>query len=176
MNKNLILPLPIFFVTFTSTSSYKLFQAMILCNLKENKWTKLEKTAKNFISGVSLVRLIQIWIPKFFLWVLSVLHVHCNMLSSYSISQKTYDPNSKNGKKTHFRTDFSLFGRNSSHQNLFIKLVVRYRYPKHSSYAIYRKINKSNLRKWWKTYFQAQFWPICPKFGPPKFFWGFYLY
>ena len=149
---------------------------MILCNLKENKWTKLETTAKNFISGVSLVRLIQIWIPKFFSWVLSVLHVHCNMLSSYSISQKTYDPNSKNGKKTHFRTDFSLFGPNSSHQNLFIKLVVRYRYPKHSSYAIYRKINKSNLRKWWKTYFQAQFWPICPKFGPPKSFWGFYLY
>ena len=82
----------------------------------------------------------------------------------------------KMAKKTHFRPDLSLFGPNSSHQNFFIKLVVRHRYPKHSSYAIYRKINKSSLRKWWKTYFQAQFWPISPKFGPPKFFWGFYLY
>ena len=48
---------PIFLVSFTSISSYKLFQSIILGNLKESQWTKLEKMAKNVISGSILVHL-----------------------------------------------------------------------------------------------------------------------
>ena len=39
-----------------------------------------------------------------------------------------------------------------------------------SLYAISRKTNEPNLRKWQKTQFPAQFWPIWPKFGSPIFF------
>ena len=43
-------------------------------------------------------------------------------------------------------------------------------YCKLSLYAISRKTNEPNLRKWQKTQFQAQLWPIWPTFGPPKLF------
>ena len=39
-----------------------------------------------------------------------------------------------------------------------------------SLYAISRKTNEKNLRKWQKTLFQAWFWPLWPKFGPKNFF------
>ena len=39
-----------------------------------------------------------------------------------------------------------------------------------SLYAMSRKTNEPNLRKWQKTLFWARFRPICPKFGPPIFF------
>ena len=55
-----------FFVSFISTNSYALFQTIILCNLKENQLSKLQKMAKNLISGLILSRLAQIWAPKFF--------------------------------------------------------------------------------------------------------------
>ena len=32
------------------------------------------------------------------------------------------------------------------------------------------KENKQNLKKWQKTQFGVRFWPLCPKFRPPKFF------
>ena len=44
-------------------------------------------------------------------------------------------------------------------------------------YAILRKTNETNLRKWQKTQFQAQFWPIMAQIWFPKIlFCGFYLY
>ena len=39
-----------------------------------------------------------------------------------------------------------------------------------SLYAISRKTNEKNLRKWQKTLFQAWFWLLWPKFGPKNFF------
>ena len=39
-----------------------------------------------------------------------------------------------------------------------------------SLYAISRKTNGPNLRKWQKTYFQTQFWPLWPKCGLQKHF------
>ena len=39
-----------------------------------------------------------------------------------------------------------------------------------SLYAMTRKTNEPNLRKWQKTLFWARFRLICPKFGPPIFF------
>ena len=49
-----------FFVGFTTTRCYKLLQAIIVCNFKENYWTKLEKIAKKLVSGLILVTLAQI--------------------------------------------------------------------------------------------------------------------
>ena len=43
-------------------------------------------------------------------------------------------------------------------------------------YAISRKTNESNLRKWQKTYFWDWFWNLRPKFGPQTFFCGWCLY
>ena len=34
------------------------------------------------------------------------------------------------------------------------------------SYAIWEKTNEPNLRKWWKTRFQARFGQFGPIFGP----------
>ena len=48
---------PTFLVSFSSISSYKLFRSIMLGNLKESQWTKLEKMAKNVISGSILVHL-----------------------------------------------------------------------------------------------------------------------
>ena len=58
---------PIFFVGFTSTKCYALFQAMTVCNFKENQWIKLEKMAKNLVSGPILTPLAQILVHKFLL-------------------------------------------------------------------------------------------------------------
>ena len=45
------------FVGFTSTRCYVLFQAIIVCNFKENQCTKLGKMAKNLVSGLILAPL-----------------------------------------------------------------------------------------------------------------------
>ena len=59
---------------------------------------------ENLISGPILA---QIWAPKGFSWVLSLLDVrHCQKLSLYVISRKTYDPNSRKWWKTSFYTWF----------------------------------------------------------------------
>ena len=52
-----LVPPKIFFVSLTYTSE-TLFQAIILNNLKENYWTKLEKITKNLILGPNLTRLV----------------------------------------------------------------------------------------------------------------------
>ena len=60
---NLISGPNIFFVSFTSTTSQKLLQAIILCNLKENHRTKLKKMSKKLISCMILAYLAQIYPP-----------------------------------------------------------------------------------------------------------------
>ena len=68
-----------------------------------------------------------IWAPKKFLSVLPLLDVrHCCKLLLYTISKKTYDPNSKNSKKHHFGPDLGLLGPGLGHQDFLIKLVVRH--------------------------------------------------
>ena len=50
--------------------------------------------AKNIVFGPIMASLVQIWAPKFFLWILSVLDIrHCYTLSLYAISRKTNEPN-----------------------------------------------------------------------------------
>ena len=73
-----------FFVGFIFASSWTLFQAIILWNLKESKCTKLQKMAKNLTLDPILTCLSQIWAPIIFLQVLPLLVVrHCSKLSSY---------------------------------------------------------------------------------------------
>ena len=86
---------------FYKTRRWTLFQAMILCNLKENEWTKFGKMAKNLISSPILVNLSQIRAPQFFSWVLLDVR-HCHNLSIYAILRKTYDPNTGKWRKTSF--------------------------------------------------------------------------
>ena len=58
-------PLSHFFESFTSTSSYTLFQAINLCYLKENKWSKLEKMANKPVTlGLILARFGSDLFPK----------------------------------------------------------------------------------------------------------------
>ena len=55
-----------FFVDFISTRCYTLLQAIIVCNIKENSRTKLEKMAKTIAFGLISAPSPQIWAPKIF--------------------------------------------------------------------------------------------------------------
>ena len=77
MAKNLILGLilacltqmwahKICLVSFTSTSSYTLFQVIILWNFKKKIMNRIEKMAKNLVSGLILAHLAQIRTNNFF--------------------------------------------------------------------------------------------------------------
>ena len=91
--------------------------------------------------------------PIFFSWIVPLLDViHCCKLSQHAIS-KLMNQTWKNGKKTIFRHDFVPFDPNLSPKPFFIDLPlleVRH-YCKLSLYAISRKTNEPNLRKWQKT-------------------------
>ena len=72
----------------------------------------------------------------------------------------------ENGKNPNFRL-------NLGHQNFFSWVsppLVLKQCSKLSSYVIKRKAHEPNLRKWQKTYFRTQFWPIRPKLQLPIFF------
>ena len=43
-------------------------------------------------------------------------------------------------------------------------------------YAVSRKTNETNFRKWQKNKFWDRFWNLRPKFGPQTFLCGWYLY
>ena len=78
-------------------------------------WENGEKP--NF--GLILARLAQIWFPKFFSWVLSLLDVrHYRKLSSYVIFKIMYQ---ENGERLDFGTDFGPLGPNLGHQFFFRK-------------------------------------------------------
>ena len=85
--------------------------------------------------------------PKFFSWVLPLLHVsHCRKLSSYAISKKTYDPNSRKWRKTLFWTRWiqicaaNFFSRIWLRQSLDI--MVSYHHVEYQ-----KKTNDPMLRK-----------------------------
>ena len=65
-------------------------------------------------------------------------------------------------KKTSFGTDFGSFGSNLGPQIFFSWILPALditHYCKLSLYAISRKTNEANLRKWPKLLFQVRFWP-----------------
>ena len=91
----------VFFVGFTSARYYTLLQAIILSNIKENQWIKLEKMAENLVLGPILAPLAQIYAQKHFLSILSLLDVRNQYkLSLYAISRKTNGPNLRKWQKT----------------------------------------------------------------------------
>ena len=67
----------------------------------------------------------------------------------------------KNDKNTHFGPNFFSW--------ILPLLVVRH-CSKLSSYAIWRKTNERNLRKWQKTNFGPDFGLFDPNLSPPPFF------
>ena len=88
----------------------------------------------------------------FFVWVLTLLDIiHCCKLSLHAISRKTNKPNLRKWQKTLFQAQFwPKFGPQFSFSWILPLLDVR-NCCKLSLYAISRKTNEPNLRKWQKT-------------------------
>ena len=109
--------------------------------------------------------------PIFFSWVLPLQVVRqCFKLSSYAISKKTNEPNLKKvTKKPNFGPDF---GPNLDSQ-IFLQdlplLVVR-QCSKVSFYAIFKKTNEPNLRKWQKNTTLDLTLTCLAQIWAPKFF------
>ena len=105
--------------------------------------------AKNLVSGLILA-------PKvFFLWILPLLYIiHCCKLPLYAISRKTNEPNLRKWQKTQFQAWFSPLWPKFGPKKIFswILLVLDVRHCcKLSLYAISRKTDERNLRKWKKN-------------------------
>ena len=72
-------------------------------------------------------------------WFLPLLDIrHCRKLSLYSISKKTFDPNSRNSEKPHFGPDLGPLDLNSGRYFFFLILLrqsldimVSYQHVKH---------------------------------------------
>ena len=107
---------------------------------------------------------------NFFSWLLPLLDfINCCNLSLYAISRKTNQPILRRWqKKTSFGLDFGPVGQ-SLGQTFFLLILplldVR-NCRKLSLYAISKKTNEPNLRKWKKKQCWTWFWHIWPKFGP----------
>ena len=91
---------------------------------------------------------------KFFSWILPLLDVrHYCKLSLHAISRKTDEPNLRFGEKPNFRPDFGLLGHIWTKN--FFSWVLPLLHVRHSCklllYAIPRKTNSLNSRKWQKT-------------------------
>ena len=160
------------FVNFTSISSYTLFQAIILYDLKGNQQTNREKMAKTEFWPV----LPKFGTPKFLSWVLPLLDLrHCRKLSLHSISRKTYDSNPRKWQKTSFWTWFRPAGPKFGPQIFFCKTnsTVPSYHP--------RQFKGKLVNQTWENFEKPNFGPsfcqfqsIWPTFGPPNlFFEGF---
>ena len=118
------------------------------------------KVTKNLILGPILGHLAQIWAPNFFLWVLPLLVIrHCSELSFYPI-EKITDKLKKMAKNLildPILTDSTQIWVQKRFSWILPLLLVTH-CCKVSLYAILRKNNDPNLRKWQKTLFQAQIW------------------
>ena len=69
----------------------------------------------------------KIWAPKiFYKSFTSIRCWTCRKLSSFAISGKTYDPNSRKLRKPHFGPDLGPLGANSGRQILFQKIWLHH--------------------------------------------------
>ena len=142
-----------------------MLQAIILCNLKANQCTKLEKIAKNLILDQILTNLTQIWAPNFSSWILPLLVVrHCYKISLYVIARKTNEPNLRKWQKPSFE---SRFGPHNFFSWILAILHVTHG-CKLSLYANSRKTKEPNLKKWYS--FGTDSGPFGPNLGPNFFF------
>ena len=99
--------------------------------------------AKKLISGPILASLVQIWAPKFFLWVLPWQHVrHCYKLSLRVISRKTKEANLRKWQ----RPDFGQIRATKFFFKILALSVTRY-HGQLLSCTISEKTKYSILRK-----------------------------
>ena len=105
-----------FFVAFISTRRLTLSRAIIICNFKENLWSKLKEISKNLILGLISNS------PKTFSWVLLlVVFRNCSKLSPIQFKGKVMNQTRENDKKTNFGPDFASFGPNLGPQNFLCR-------------------------------------------------------
>ena len=122
-----------------------------------------------------LIHLAQICAPKF-LWQILPLPVvrHCLKLSYYEIYRKTNEPNLRKwSKKLILDLILAHFGKNLVLKKRFswvLPLIDVIHCCNVSLYAISKKTNKQNLRKWQKkTNFESNFGPFGQNFVPKNF-------
>ena len=130
------------YFTFTSRHCCKLSLYTIS---RETNEPNLRKWQKNQFWA-------QIWAPKFFLWILLLLHVrHCCKLSLSAISRKTKEPNLRKWKKNNLVSGLILAPQTQIWSPKFFSWTLPLLHVRHcfklSLHAIARKINEPNLGK-----------------------------
>ena len=110
--------------------------------------------AKNLISSSIWACLAEICAPKVFSWILLLIDIrYCRKLSSYSVSRKTYDPNSTKWGKTLLWAWFTHVGPTLVPPFLFFKNMVssvtRY-HGQLSSCKISENKQKKAMIQYWK--------------------------
>ena len=105
--------------------------------------------AKKLVLRLILAPLDRIWAPKFYSWILPLLHViHHWKLSLYAISRKTNDPNLRKWKKkTSFRTNFGPFVPNLGPKILFHRFYLQCMLDIVASYHKLEKMVKNLVSK-----------------------------
>ena len=155
----------IYFVGFTSTSSWILFQTIILCNFQ---WQK------NLILCSILQCLPQIWAPIFlfvgFTSTSTQTLIHPIILGKFN--GKLMNQTREMAKKTNFGPGFGQFGTNFN-QNFFCGCYIHQILTIVSNFHCMQfqgKLRNQTCEMTKKTQFQAQFWPLRPKLGLPNVF------
>ena len=125
---------------------------------------------KKLISDPILARLVQIWAPKIFSYVLPLPDVrHCCKLSLYAISKKTNDPNSRKWQKTSFRAAEFFFKNLASS-------ITRYHSYHHVQYqkkTILRKFSGGWMdRRTGRQTDDSDFIGRCPNNVERPIFWN----
>ena len=93
--------------------------------------------------------------------------------------KETNGLNLRKWQKTQFRARFWPVWSKFGPQNCFAWILPLFDVThccKLSSYAISRKSNEPNLRKWQETQFWAQFWPVLDQIWSLKVFLWVYFY
>ena len=118
--------------------------------------------------------LAQLWCKNFFAGSTSTASLTLFQAIILRNLKESYEPNLRNGKKPNFRPDFDLFWPKLGPKNFIswvLPLLDITHYCKLSLYAISRKTNEPNLRKWQeKTSCRPNFGHLGPNLGPKSFF------
>ena len=103
---------------------------------------------------------------------------HCCSLSLYATARKTNEPNLRKWqKKPRFGPVFGTFGPNFGPKNFFRRFYTTrcLTLLQPVIYAVSRTANEPDLRQWKNPNFEPNFGPFWAKFGPRKFFHGYFL-
>ena len=129
--------------------------------------------SKSLVSGPILAQTCLPSQKPFFRVLLLQNITHCCKLSLYVISRKANEANLRKQPNPTFQMQFwPKFVLSSPQKKLFGVLYLQdfMHCYKLSFYAISRKTNETNLRKWQKTQFWDRFWNLRPKCWLQTFF------